>query len=215
VEIADRTAERGLMSLIGPAARDLAAEALGAAVPGNEAPEHSLVESDSLLVVATDTGLDLIGPREALERAAEALVSAGAEPAGPEAAEIVRIESGRPRLGADMSEDNFPGEAGIVERAVSFTKGCYVGQEPVARMFHRGHPNRHLRGLKLAAPVEPGTSLFAGGREVGHVTSASTSPALGPLALAMVRREVEPGAEVTLGEDGPSSPVVELPFERS
>jgi folate-binding protein YgfZ len=128
---------------------------------------------------------------------------------------LVRIESGRPLLGTDMSEDNFPGEAGIVERAVSFTKGCYVGQEPVARMFHRGHPNRHLRGLRLSEPAATGTPLFAGDREVGHVTSVSVSPVYGPIALAMLRREVEPGSEVSVGVGGPPAAVVELPFEHS
>ena len=113
-----------------------------------------------------------------------------------------------------MTEENLPGEAGIVDRAVSFTKGCYVGQEPVARMYHRGHPNRHLRGLLLAAPAEPGTSLWSADSEVGRVTSAGVSPALGPIALAMVRREVAPGDEVVVGAGGTPATVVELPFER-
>ena len=82
---------------------------------------------------------------------------------------------------------------------MSFTKGCYVGQEPVARMFHKGHPNRHLRGLLLSAPVEPGTAVTAAGKEVGRVTSAGVSPTHGPIALAILRREVEPGDEVTAG----------------
>ena len=87
-----------------------------------------------------------------------------------------------------------------MERAVSFTKGCYVGQEPVARMFHKGHPNRHLRGLALAAPVEPGAPVAgAASKEVGRVDLRGRLPALGPIALAIVRREVEPGDEVSVG----------------
>ena len=82
----------------------------------------------------------------------------------------------------------IPQEAGLNERAVSFTKGCYVGQETVARLFYRGKPNRHLRGLKLSEPVEPGTPLRLGEKEVGRVTSVAVSPALGPIGLAIVRR---------------------------
>jgi tRNA-modifying protein YgfZ len=122
----------------------------------------------------------------------------------------VRIEHGRPRYGVDMSDENLPGEAGIVERAVSFTKGCYVGQEPVARMFHKGHPNRHLRALLLTAPVEPGTAVVAAGKDVGRVTSAGLSPIHGPIALAILRREVAPGDKVTAGSA--TAKVVEPPL---
>jgi folate-binding protein YgfZ len=216
VEITDRTAERAMVSLIGPAARALAGEALGGSVLLPDLAEHSVEEtgaaSRTLLLVTTDTGIDLLGARETVDETARILVSAGAEPVSADAAEVLRIETGRARLGADMSEDNLPGEAGIVDRAVSFTKGCYVGQEPVARMYHRGHPNRHLRGLRLGAAAEPGTPLTAGEREVGRVTSTAVSPRLGPIALAMVRREVEPGQEVRLGSGGPTAKVVELPF---
>jgi folate-binding protein YgfZ len=141
------------------------------------------------------------------------LAEAGAHEVSPEAAEIVRIESGRPRHGVDMSEDNLPAEAGIVDRAVSFTKGCYVGQEPVARMHYKGHPNRHLRGLRLRQQAAPGTPLVHEGKEVGRVTSAALSPALGPIALALVRREVEPGDSVRAGMDGPDAVVEALPFQ--
>jgi tRNA-modifying protein YgfZ len=98
---------------------------------------------------------------------------------------------------------------------VSFTKGCYVGQEPVARMHHRGHPNRHLRGLRLSEAADVGAPVVAGGREAGRVTSAALSPALGPIALAIVRREVAPGEDVSIGEGGPAATVVELPFASS
>jgi folate-binding protein YgfZ len=139
--------------------------------------------------------------------------SRGAVPVEEQAAEIVRIESGRPRHGTDMTADNLPGEIGIEERAVSFTKGCYVGQEPVARMHYRGHPNRRLRGLRLSQQAAPGESLFKEEKEVGRVTSACVSPALGPIALAILRREVEPGGEVRVGDTGAVARVVELPFD--
>ena len=111
-----------------------------------------------------------------------------------------------------MGPDNLPGEAGIVERAVSFTKGCYIGQEPVARMFHRGRPNRRLRGLRMSAAVSPGESVMSADREVGRLTTSVTSPRLGPIGLAILRREVEAGDQLAVGEQAVSATVVELPF---
>ena len=125
---------------------------------------------------------------------------------------MVRIEAGTPRFGAEMSAETMPAEAGIVERAVSFTKGCYIGQEPVARLHYKGRPNRHLRGLELSAPAAAGASLRLGEKEVGRIGSACVSPARGPIALAIVRREAEPGAELAVGEDGVTARVVDLPF---
>ena len=127
-----------------------------------------------------------------------------------EAAEGVRIESGRPRLGVDMGSNTIPQEAGLNDRAVSFTKGCYVGQETVARLHYRGKPNRHLRGLELSEPVEHGAPIMLGEKEVGTVGSACVSPRLGPIALALVRREAAPGDSVVVG--GVPATVVELPF---
>jgi folate-binding protein YgfZ len=137
----------------------------------------------------------------------------GLEPASLDAAELIRIESGRPRHGLDMSDENLPGELGLEERAISFTKGCYVGQEPVARMHYKGHPNRHLRGLRLTQPAEAGKPLRFEGKKVGAITSAAVSPALGPIALALVRREVAPPQRVDVGGGGDAA-VVELPFRR-
>jgi folate-binding protein YgfZ len=216
-EVADRTGERALLSLIGPTADEVASWALDPA-GGADLPrvEHSFVEGEvaeaGVVVVRTDLGLDVLTEAQHVERVAETLVAQGAALVGDEAAEILRIESGRPRYGVDMTDDNLPAEAGIVERAVSFTKGCYVGQEPVARMHYKGHPNRHLRGLSPAQPVAVGEGLFASGKEVGRVTSAGVSPAFGPIALALVRREVAPGESVTVGDDAISAKVLELPF---
>jgi folate-binding Fe-S cluster repair protein YgfZ len=106
----------------------------------------------------------------------------------------------------------MPAEAGIVEDAVDFEKGCYIGQEPVARLHYRGKPNRRLRGLVLSAPVEAGSRLLLGEKEVGSVGSACVSPTRGPIALAIVRHEAEPGAELTVGEDEVTAQVVDLPF---
>ena len=122
----------------------------------------------------------------------------------------MRIEAGRPRLGFDMDADTMPQEAGINERAVSFTKGCYVGQETVARLHYRGKPNRHLRGLRLAEPAERGAEVLLGEKAVGRLGSTCVSPRLGAIALALVRREAAPGDTVQVG--GAPAEVVQLPF---
>jgi folate-binding Fe-S cluster repair protein YgfZ len=98
------------------------------------------------------------------------------------------------------------------ERAVSFTKGCYVGQETVARLYYRGKPNRHLRGLRCSAPASPGDELTLDGRVLGRISSAVVSPRLGPIALGFVRREAPPGSTVSVGHAGTTADVVELPF---
>ncbi len=107
-----------------------------------------------------------------------------------------------PRYGIDLDESTIPQEAGLNERAVSFTKGCYVGQETVARLYYKGKPNRHLRGLRLSEPTEPGAALTLGERSVGSLGSSVLSPTLGPIGLALVRREAEPGATVSVGRAG-------------
>src|SRR5262249_13570804 len=160
-------------------------------------PEHAqrVREWDGagVLAVATDLGIDLIVKAEDAAALEDLLRSAGAAEVSPEAAEIVRIESGRPRFGRDMGAESMPAEAGIVERAVDFEKGCYIGQEPVARLHYRGKPNRMLRGLRLSAPAASGDALHLGERQVGTIGSACLSPALGPIALAIVRREAAEG----------------------
>jgi folate-binding protein YgfZ len=134
----------------------------------------------------------------------------GVEAVSDEVAECVRIEAGRPRLGYDMDAETMPQEAGINERAVSFTKGCYVGQETVARLHYRGKPNRHLRGLRLSEPAERGSEITLDGKAVGRLASTCVSPRLGPIGLALVRREAELGSTVDVG--GAPAEVVELPF---
>jgi tRNA-modifying protein YgfZ len=210
VEVADRGAELALVSVLGPRAAELTrAEGLG--------PEHAHRElplgTASCRAIATDLGVDLLGSPAELEAASAALLEAGAERAGEPAAEVLRIESGRARFGREMSEATMPAEAGIVDRAVDFEKGCYIGQEPVARLHYRGRPNRVLRGLALSAPAEAGASLSLGEKEVGAIGSACVSPALGPIALAVVRREAEPGDKLEVA-GGASAELVELPFRR-
>jgi tRNA-modifying protein YgfZ len=194
VQYEDVTETRTLLSLVGPASR----ERLDTAPP---ADEHSFVTGANGIYVATLLGVDVI---------CELGTELGVEPVSEEAAECVRIEAGRPRLGYDMDAETMPEEAGINERAVSFTKGCYVGQETVARLHYRGKPNRHLCGLRLSEPAERGSEIALGDKVVGRLGSTCVSPRLGPIALALVRREAEPGATVTVG--GAPAEVVGLPF---
>ena len=194
----DLTGERAVLSLIGPTARNV----LRAAPP---ADEYAFVEGEHGLHVVTDLGVDLIVGIDRLEEA-----RAVAPQVPEDAAECLRIESGRPRLGLDMDGSTIPQEAGINERAVSFSKGCYVGQETVARLHYKGKPNRHLRGLRLSEPAEHGDSTVLGEKEVGSVGSACVSPTFGPIALARVRREASPGDEVAVA--GSPATVAELPF---
>ena len=176
--------------------------ALDAAPPEDE---HAFVEGELGIYVRTALGVDVI-----CEDADVARAALGIQEVGEEALECLRIESGRPRLGLDMDGDTIPQEAGINERAVSFTKGCYVGQETVARLHYKGKPNRHLRGLRLAGPVGRGDEILLGERVVGRVASMCESPRFGPIALALVRREAGPGDEVLVA--GVPGTVVDLPF---
>jgi folate-binding protein YgfZ len=183
------------------------------------AAEHAnaAVEIDGVAAraIRTDLGIDLLCAAADAERLREALLARGAEVVSEQSAECVRVERGRPRFGVDLDDSTIPQEAGLNERAVSFTKGCYVGQETVARLYYKGKPNRHLRGLRLSQPVAAGEELRTGERTVGRVGSVARSPSLGPIALALVRREAAPGDTVDIGELGATALVVELPFTDS
>jgi folate-binding protein YgfZ len=176
--------------------------------------DHLLSHLGNVLVrlIRTDLGFDLLFDAQAIDAVWSALVDAGAVVVSEDATEIVRVEHGRPRYGLDLDETTIPQEGGLNERAVSFTKGCYVGQETVARLHYRGKPNRHLRGLRLSEPVEPGAELRLGERTVGHLGSSVLSPGFGSIGLALVRREAEPGVILTVGESGATASVLELPF---
>ena len=200
----DVTEARSIVSLLGPRAR----AALDAAPPPEE---HGFVTGDHGLYVTTDLGVDVITDSAGAEDVVEAL---DVEPVSPETAECLRIESGRPRHGVDLDDSVIPQEAGLNDRGVSFTKGCYVGQETVARLHYKGKPNRHLRGLRLSEPAATGDAVTAGEKVVGALGSACISPALGPIALAILRREAQPDDTVSVGETACRALVVDLPFAR-
>jgi folate-binding protein YgfZ len=210
-EICKRTLERGLVSLIGPQA-----DALVGVAPGQAEHDHVATAAAGVDVraVRTDVGIDLICDSARTEELCGGLAAAGAVGVGLAAVECLRVERGRPRFGLDMDETTMPQEAAINERAVSYTKGCYVGQETVARLYWKGKPNRHLRGLRLSGEAAPGARLRLGEDAVGVLGTVAASPVHGPIALALVRRAAAPGDVLRVGEDGAVSAVVtELPFD--
>jgi tRNA-modifying protein YgfZ len=128
--------------------------------------------------------------------------------------EVARIEAGMPRFGHEFDGESMPAEAGLEDRAISFTKGCYPGQEPVARLHYRGHANRGVRGVRFAGtPAAPGTHVTVAGADMGRVTSVADSARFGPIGLAILRREVAEGAAGDAG--GIAVQVVALPFGSS
>ena len=209
VELADESEDWAILSLIGPAAYDVAGT-------GPLSPEHAQRnyqrDGVEVLAVGTDLGVDLITRSESAGQLSDALLASGAAAVSEEAAEIVRVESGRPRFGREMTNATIPAEAGINERAVSFSKGCYVGQETVARLHYKGKPNRHLRGMHLSGPASAGEELTLDGKPVGEIGTFCISPAHGPIALAIVRREAEPGDTVEVAHNGVTATLADLPF---
>ncbi len=210
VALHKRTLERGLFSLLGPSAEGV----IGAAGSLGDV-EHSNAEVSiggvAARAIRTDLGIDLLCDSADSSDLLAAVTEVGAVPVSEAVAECLRVEHGRPRYGVDLDDGVIPQEAGLNERAVSFTKGCYVGQETVARLYYRGKPNRRLQGLRLSAPAELGEQLSLDGKVVGRVGSVALSPRFGPIALALVRREAPTGAELQLGS-GAAADVVDLPF---
>jgi len=215
VQIVDVAAPYGLLSVQGPRSAD-AVKQLGVfgKVPSN--PFEFVAQADPTLgeiYLANQPrvggeGFDLFVPVSALGAVADKLTAAtkavGGRPGGWRALETARIEAGIPRFGMDMDETNLPMECPIQDRAVSYTKGCYIGQEVLNRVHTMGHVNRHLRGLELADNLKQlpqrGDKLIHGGKEVGFITSTVRSPKWNKnLALGYVRRGIDSlGAEVVL-----------------
>lgn len=202
--------ERSAIALLGPATVTLTDAPRG----GEGATGTMKLGGHECLAIATRWGFDLVIPEGRRAEVGTELEELGVQQVSPEAAEILRVEAGRPRFGREMGAKTMPAEAGIVERAISFEKGCYIGQEPVARLHYKGKPNRFLRGLRFADRVQPGAVLTDGERELGKVTTVALSPAEGWIGLAVVRKEASPGDLVEASTDGGPirTEVVELPF---
>ena len=207
-DVVDAGDERAIVSLIGPRSAELA----GSSPLPEYCHEEITINGIECPAVGTALGIDLIPQAEDRERLIAALADAGAPEVSADAGEILRIESGTPRFGSEMDTATMPAEVGIVSSAVNFEKGCYIGQETVARLHYKGKPNRHLRGLRLSTPVGPGATLSLGEKEVGKLGGSCVSPAHEAIGLAIVRREAEPGTELLVGEDGVTAHVVDLPF---
>jgi folate-binding protein YgfZ len=204
-----RTLEFALLSLIGPASDTVLQQP-----PPDLEHAHLLTTVGAVPVraIRTRLGIDLLLESGEHERALAALHSAGVVALSAATYELLRIEHGIPCFGVELDETTMPQEAGLHERAVSYSKGCYIGQETVARLYWKGKPKRHLRGLLLSEPLAAGTVLRHGEREVGVLSAVAVSPRLGPLALALVRAEAEPGALLAAGDGDASATVVALPF---
>jgi folate-binding protein YgfZ len=196
VKLENLSGSRGQLAIEGPGAQAAAAE-LGAP----EFSPGSARRAGELLWLAggalTSEGVRALGPQEAID----ALRARIALPAiDDEAAEILRIEAGRPLLGIDTGERTFPQEARLERRAVSFEKGCYIGQEIVARIQSRGGVNRVLVKLSADAEVARADEISVGGRSSGRITSAALSPVSGPIALGYVKPEdAVPGTPLRIG----------------
>ena len=215
------------VGVFGPNARHVVAAMTGASATAlGVLPDygHATVAADTGRVLVARVpdlgveGFELFVPADAFDPLWRVALDAGAEPAGLAAWEVARVEAGRPEWGLDIDETTIPQEANLDElHAISYTKGCYTGQEVVARVHFRGHVNRHLRGLRSAGAEPPPTGaqlVDASERPVGEVRTGVSSPRLGGIALAMVRREVEPGASLSARWDGGESraDVSALPF---
>ena len=232
---ADATATLRDLGVFGVNARHVMSTITGVPSPALTALapySHITVDLDGARAIVVNVpdlgveGFELILPAESFPVLWQRAMDAGATPAGLEAWEIARVEAGRPEWGIEMDDSTIPQEANFDElHAISYTKGCYVGQETVARVHFRGHVNKHLRGVRTegAEPVPRGATLHdEAGAQVGDVRSAVRSPMLGGIGLAMIRREVVPGSmlvahwpdeaagEGVLAERTVS--VVELPF---
>ena len=222
VQVEDVTSSRAEIGLYGPRAIEIlqSAGTDGAAPSSPFAVTRVRIAGVDALLVATDgsvPGYDVVSPAADAAAIRQALVAAGAETASHDDFETLRIERGRPRFGVDMTEDTIPLEAGLEERAISRTKGCYVGQEVIVRVQDRGHGRvaRKLVGLTFAAgsPIpDAGTVVHSGDREIGRITSATWSPALArPIALGYVHRDfTDAGTHVSV--DGADGIVATLPM---
>jgi tRNA-modifying protein YgfZ len=206
------------LGLLGPAAVETL-RAAGIVLPADVGREDHVAGTMGAAALRVVRASDLpaggwlvhVAPED-LAATRQALAAAGARPAGPDVLDVLRIEDGRPWYGRDVSEDNLLHETGLVGEYHSPSKGCYVGQEVIARLEARGaHVNKTLRGLRLQAPVERGAAVRADGKDVGVVTTSGVSPRLGPIAMAFVHRSrAEAGTAVEVA--GTPATVATLPL---
>lgn len=204
----DVSAHTRQIGVYGSRAREILAAAAGLDAELVDAlSNYSTLRTENGIVVARVPdlrldGFEIYGPGTELSAIWNQAVEFGATPGGLDAFEIARIEAGHPEWGLDMDDTTIPQEANLEDaHAISYTKGCYTGQEVVARVHFRGHVNRHLRALASVGgdPIPKGAELLDDtGKVVGDVRSSVLSPRLGEIAIGMVRREIAPGDTLTL-----------------
>ncbi|MQA30566.1 MAG: aminomethyl transferase family protein [Luteitalea sp.] len=213
VQLGDVTDTFDHLAIVGPEAAQMLSGVLSVAPELLRLPEHgnlrAELEGHPVIVLAVgdlgEAGYDVLADGPVMDSLRNRLLAAEAAELDAAAAEALRIEAGVPRFHVDMDEDTIPLEAGIETRAISLTKGCYVGQEVIIRVLHRGHGRvaRKLVGLTFEAGALPaaGSRLQADGKDVGNVTSCAWSPALGrSIGLGYVHRDfVAPGTDLTAG----------------
>lgn len=223
VGIADLRPEKSVLALLGPEA-DAALGRAGVTPPAPEAHAHCgavvggvdvwLARTPDLAAPGVEVHVPVDGADE-VWRALEKAAGAEATTVTEDAAEALRVEAGLARMGHEITGGEFPQEL-LLDEAVDYEKGCYLGQETVARIHYRGQVNRLLSGLRAEGPLPPGAELVSSGRQVGSITSAAESPALGSVALAMIRREEsQTGARVEVSAEGAivgEADVVSLPI---
>lgn len=216
---------RRRLSVVGPRSGRVLAALVDAPALAGLAPLEvvDLPEAEARLVrrePVEGPGADLYVPADRAAGLRETLVAAAREAGGgasdERAYDVWRVERGLPAYGHEIDLEALPQEIGQDARAIDYEKGCYTGQEVVARIHFRGHVNRRLAGVRRPGgpPLEAGVGLFEDERSRGRITSAAESPRLGPIGLAYVRREVEDGALLAVGGAAESTvEVVSLPFE--
>jgi folate-binding protein YgfZ len=224
VELADRTAEFAQFHLAGPEAHAILSAAAGTVVPSFALHHHAAQQlgETACFVRRSDAlglpGYDILSPRESGDLMKKVLLNAGAPSQDATTYDVLRVEAGTPVFGIDIDEDRFVVEVGRIKQAICYTKGCYLGQEPIVMARDRGHVNRTLTGVKLSGEgsVAAGTKLLHDGAEVGQVTSSVVSPRLGPIGLAYLRRgSWEAGTRLQTEGATRQVEVVGLPFSES
>ena len=216
-KVSDVSKEPVLLSIQGKRAVEVVEKVFNTSL--SDLPRNGVSELEAVTVIrATHTaedGFDLVIDSTRAGELRQALQDAGAQPVGQETSELLRIEAGIARFGVDMDESNVIPETNL-DDAVSYTKGCYVGQEIIVRIKHRGHVAKKLTGLRFETerPIETGAIIKStDNTEIGRVTSAAVSPQVGSIGLGYVRYEfLEPGTKVLVGEV--NATVTELPFIR-
>jgi folate-binding protein YgfZ len=228
VQIEDRSAGTTLLSVCGPAARDRLAVALDVDDPealrrlGDDEWLSARIDAHDVLLAGSSRlvvpSVDVLASPRGCASLRMRLLAAGTPALTDEQAEALRIEAGTPVFGIDMTDQTIPLEAGIEGRAISMAKGCYIGQEVIVRILHRGGGRvaRRLVGLRVEGDAVPagGSELTADGRAVGHVTSSVRSPRFGVIALGYVQRDMaEPGVRLALADSGAGVVVQQTPFD--